>query len=104
MGKFYPVLVLSLLALTGCAESYTVYVNGFAKVPNTIPQSSRVNVVTDPNSNNPLFDIKVLDPDRAKLGNTAHCRVHESKHDMGIILDGHLESLGMLVSISGYAG
>jgi len=60
MVKVYTILVASLLlGLAGCAESYSVGVNGFAETPNPIPPNVRIRVVTDPNSDNPLFDNEI---------------------------------------------
>jgi hypothetical protein len=59
MRKLYPIFVGMVLALSGCAESYTVYVNGFAKVAEPIPPNTRIYVAIDPNSDNPLFDNEI---------------------------------------------
>jgi hypothetical protein len=59
MRKLNSVLIVSLLALTGCAESYTVRVNGFAETQNLILPNAHIRVVTDPNSENPLFDNEI---------------------------------------------
>jgi hypothetical protein len=55
MRKLYNIFFVSLLALTGCTESYTVYVNGFAKVAAPVPPNAKIFVATEPNSDNPIF-------------------------------------------------
>lgn len=59
MTKLYTILVVSLLGLTGCAESYRVRVNGFVEPQNSISPNARIHVVTDPNSENQLFDNEI---------------------------------------------
>jgi len=59
MRKLCPVLVGMVLALSGCAESYRVYVNGYAKVAEQIPSNARIYVAIDPDSSNPLFDNEI---------------------------------------------
>jgi hypothetical protein len=59
MRKLYAILTGVLLTVTGCSESYSVYVNGYAKVAESIPPNARIFVSTDPGSDNPLFDNEV---------------------------------------------
>lgn len=63
--KLCPLFVLLLLMLTGCAQSYSIYVDGFAETGSPIPPNARIHVVTDPNSENPLFDKEI----KAKITN-----------------------------------
>jgi hypothetical protein len=56
---FCPLFVLFPLLLSGCARSYSVYVDGFAETAAPIPPNARVQIVTDPNSENPLFDKEI---------------------------------------------
>jgi hypothetical protein len=57
--KLSSILILSLVSLTGCAESYSVYVNGFAETAKPIPENARIYVSVDPNSDNPIFDNEI---------------------------------------------
>ena len=59
MRKLSPILIVLLFSLGGCAESYTVYVDGFAKSPTPIAQNARIYVTAEPNSENPLFDSEI---------------------------------------------
>ena len=59
MRKLYPILSGLMLVLTGCADSYTVYVNGLAKIAGPIPKNARIFVAVDPNSDNPIFDNEI---------------------------------------------
>ena len=59
MKKLCLIFVPFLLALGGCAEYYSVSVDGFAETTNPMPQNARIFVVADPNSENPLFDKEI---------------------------------------------
>jgi len=59
MRKLCVILTGLLLTVTGCAESYSVYVNGFAKVAESIPSNAHIFVSTNPDSDNPLFDNEI---------------------------------------------
>lgn len=59
MKKLCLICVPFLLAMAGCAESYSVSVDGFAETINPMPQNARIFVVADPNSENPLFDKEI---------------------------------------------
>jgi hypothetical protein len=59
MRKLYPIILGALLMLTGCTETYTVYVNGFAKVTAPSPANIPIYVVSDSNSVNPIFDEEI---------------------------------------------
>jgi hypothetical protein len=57
--KLSPILILSLVSLTGCAESYSVYVNGFAETKSRIPPNAHIFVAVEPNAANPIFENEV---------------------------------------------
>jgi len=59
MLKFYTLLIVSILLLTGCTQSYIVHVSGFAEAQSQIPPNIRIYVVTDPNAENPLYDKEI---------------------------------------------
>jgi hypothetical protein len=59
MVKIYTVLAVSLLGVAGCAESYTVHVNGYAQGQDLISPNARIRIVTEPNAPNPLFDNEI---------------------------------------------
>ena len=63
MRKRYSLLIASLLFVTGCAESYVVRVNGFAKAKSQISADARIYVATEANAANPIFESEV----RAKI-------------------------------------
>lgn len=59
MRKICPILILSLISLTGCAQSYTVYTNGFAETGSRIPPSANIYIAVEPNAVNPIFENEV---------------------------------------------
>lgn len=59
MKKLCLIFVPFLLTLAGCAESYSVSIDGFAETVNPVPANARMYVVADPNSENPLFDKEI---------------------------------------------
>ncbi len=61
MVKFYTTILLaaSVLVLSGCTETYTIGVNGYVETPNPIPQNTKICIITDPHSPNPLYDNEI---------------------------------------------
>ncbi len=63
MRKIVPILILSIIFLTGCAQSYVVGVNGFAEAKSRIPPNASIYVAVEPNAANPIFENEI----RAKI-------------------------------------
>jgi hypothetical protein len=59
MSRAYTLLMVSLVGLAGCTDSYIVHVNGFAEPKNQIPANARIFVAANPESPNPLYDNEI---------------------------------------------
>jgi len=59
MARLYSILMVSLLGVAGCTESYSVHVNGYAEAKNPIPPNARIHIVTELSAPNSLFDNEI---------------------------------------------
>ncbi len=82
--NFCPLFALFLLVLTGCAQSYSIYVDGFAETASSIPPNARIHVVTDPNSQNPLFDKEIKVKIAKILASRGFMPVDDSQSDYSL--------------------
>ena len=59
MNKLCLVLLSVSICFGGCTTVYTVRVNGFSKLDETIKEKTSIYVTVDPNSQNPIFDNEI---------------------------------------------
>ncbi|MHC4423043.1 MAG: DUF4136 domain-containing protein [Planctomycetota bacterium] len=59
MKRFCLALAVLPIFLAGCAESYTVYVNGFSEAEKPIWDMAAIYVAVDANSENPIFEREI---------------------------------------------
>jgi hypothetical protein len=59
MRTVYLLCVISAGLVAGCNQSYSVIVNGYAKIPKPISANARIYIYADPNSANPILDNQI---------------------------------------------
>jgi hypothetical protein len=59
MNKLCLILLTLSMCATGCTSMYTVYVNGFSELDQSIKEKASIYVAVDPNSRNPIFDNEI---------------------------------------------
>jgi len=59
MKTVYVLCLISVCVVTGCTQSYSVLVNGYAETAKPIPDNARIYVFADTNSENPILDNQI---------------------------------------------
>jgi hypothetical protein len=101
MAKVYSILAISLLWIAGCADSYTVHVNGYSQAQSTIPPNAHIHVVTDLSAQNPLFENEIKGKIAKLLSSHGFMPVHDPASEYTLTF--HTGMLSHLVQDETYA-